>query len=81
MVGLPGLVSECAKLHVAGWTWAISHGFSSKVYDFYSVSPEYFGHTLVFVAEVMGMSFTPIRCNVFLGCLIGKVNSSCHYAK
>jgi hypothetical protein len=24
-----------------------SHAFSSEVYDFYSVSPEYFGYTLV----------------------------------
>jgi transposase len=23
MVGLPCLVSQCAKLHVAGWTWAV----------------------------------------------------------
>jgi hypothetical protein len=23
MVGLPFLVSQCAKLHVAGWTWAV----------------------------------------------------------
>ena len=23
MVGLPYLVSQCAKLHVAGWTWAV----------------------------------------------------------
>jgi hypothetical protein len=47
MVGLPSLASQCAKLHVAGWTWAVSHAFSGEVYDFYSVSPEYFGYTLV----------------------------------
>jgi hypothetical protein len=23
MVGLQGLVNQCAKLHVAGWTWAV----------------------------------------------------------
>jgi hypothetical protein len=32
-------VSQCAKLHVAG--------FSGEVYDVYNVSPEYFGYTLV----------------------------------
>jgi hypothetical protein len=36
-------VSQCAKLHVAGCT----HSFSGEVYDFYSVSPEYFGCTIV----------------------------------
>jgi hypothetical protein len=25
MVGLPCLVSQCAKLHVAGWKWAVFH--------------------------------------------------------
>jgi hypothetical protein len=40
-------MSQCAKLHVAGWTWAVLHGFSGEVYDFYRVSPEYFGFTLV----------------------------------
>jgi hypothetical protein len=30
-------VSQVAKLHVAGWTWAV---FRREVYDFYSVSPE-----------------------------------------
>jgi hypothetical protein len=29
-------------LHVAGWTWAVPHAFSREIYDFYSVSPEYF---------------------------------------
>jgi hypothetical protein len=23
-LGLPRIVSQCAKLHVAGWTWAVS---------------------------------------------------------
>jgi hypothetical protein len=36
-------VSQCATLHVAGLTWQFSHAFSGVVYDFYSVSPEYFG--------------------------------------
>jgi hypothetical protein len=33
MVGLPCVVSQCAKLHVAGWTFGV------EVDDFYSVSP------------------------------------------
>jgi hypothetical protein len=37
---------------VANCTWLggrgqFSHAFSGKVYDFYSVSPEYFGLSLV----------------------------------
>jgi hypothetical protein len=44
MVGLPCTVSQCAKLHVAGWTWAVFKRV--YFYDFYSVSPEYFGYTL-----------------------------------
>jgi hypothetical protein len=54
IVGLPCLVSQCAKLHVAGWT----HTFSDEVYDFYSVSPEYFGCSLVVTrlrAELFGV--------------------------
>jgi hypothetical protein len=47
MVGLPCLVSQCAKLHVAGWKWAVFTRVSGEVYDFYSVSPEYLGYTLV----------------------------------
>jgi hypothetical protein len=27
MIGLPYLVSQCAKLHVAGWTWAVFTSF------------------------------------------------------
>jgi hypothetical protein len=47
MVGLLCLVSQCATLYIAGWTWAVFTLCSGDVYDFYSVSPEYFGYTLV----------------------------------
>jgi hypothetical protein len=47
MVGLPCLVSQCVKLNVAGGGGQFSHAFSGEVYDFYSVSPEYIGYTLV----------------------------------
>jgi hypothetical protein len=42
MVGLPCLVRQCAKLHVAGWRGQFIHACSGEVYDFYSVSPEHF---------------------------------------
>jgi hypothetical protein len=45
MVGLPCLVSQCAKLNVAGWTWEVFTRVSDEVYDFYSVSPEGHKHT------------------------------------
>jgi hypothetical protein len=40
-------VSQCAKLHVAGWTWVFSHAFSGEVNDFDSVGLEYFVYTVV----------------------------------
>jgi hypothetical protein len=41
MVGLLCLVSQRAKLHVAGWTCAVfTRVFSGEVYDFYIVRPE-----------------------------------------
>jgi hypothetical protein len=43
MVGIQCLVSQCAKLHVAWWTF--SH--AGEVYDFYSVTTEYFVYTVV----------------------------------
>jgi hypothetical protein len=48
MVGLPCLVSHCAKLHVAGGRGQFSHVFSGEVYGFYSVTPECFGYTQVY---------------------------------
>jgi hypothetical protein len=43
MVGLPCLVSNYSKMHVAGWTWAVFlHAFSGEVYYFCSVSPGIF---------------------------------------
>jgi hypothetical protein len=44
MVGLPRLLSHCAKLHIAGGHGQLSQVFSGEVYDCYSVSPEYFVH-------------------------------------
>jgi hypothetical protein len=32
-----------------------SHAFSGEVYDFYSVSPEYFGHNFVDQSTVTGV--------------------------
>jgi hypothetical protein len=39
-------VSQCETFHKAGHG-QFSHPFSSEVYDFYSVSQEYFGYTLI----------------------------------
>jgi hypothetical protein len=47
MVGLPCLVSQCANLHVGGWTWAVFTRVYLEFHDFYSVSPEKFGSTHV----------------------------------
>jgi hypothetical protein len=41
-------VPSCTLLGVCG---QFSHAFSCEVYDFYSVSPEYFGCTLVVMKE------------------------------
>jgi hypothetical protein len=49
VVGLSSLVSQCAKLHVGGWTWAVFTRVYLEFYDFYSVSPEKFGSTHLFV--------------------------------
>jgi hypothetical protein len=61
MVGLPCLVGQCAKLHVAGWMWAVFTRVSGEFYDFYSVSPEYFGYTLVFVCPAHGSTYKKLQ--------------------
>jgi hypothetical protein len=67
MIGLPCLVSQCAKLHVAGGRGQFSHAFSGEVYDFYSVSPEYFGYFPVQCYSVLGILHFDALCQSVLG--------------
>jgi hypothetical protein len=57
MAGLPCIASQCAKLHVGRWTWAVFTRVYLEFCDIYSVSPEKFGSTHVYI--VIGF----ISCN------------------
>jgi hypothetical protein len=76
MVALPCLVSQYAELHVAGWTWAVlTRVFSSDVYEWYSVSPEYFGYTVahsqlnwaILLCDIMHSGKNWINCAIITG--------------
>jgi hypothetical protein len=58
MVGLPCLVSHCAKL---GGRGQFSHAFSGEVYDFYSASPEYCAFLYVLYYCLADVGFTLFR--------------------
>jgi hypothetical protein len=79
MVGLPCLVSQCAKLHVAGWKWAVS--IRDYFYDFYSAIPEYFGYTLVyfiFITVSRSVPTPPVTsCQMDAGCPFPEIKRTC----
>jgi hypothetical protein len=68
-------VPRCTKLSGHG---QFSHAFSGEVYDFYSVSPEYFGYNLVYMkaratrSRLRGVSISRISgsTQLFLAVLV-----------